>query len=203
MAGHVARLRIANVYMYPHSNGNKPVDDLLAAGIKHWADVWRRDYGINYRFVVSRTSGFPITSGPVVIRGQHYRGVARSSHIMLHNAWVPEQNRWSDTFWSKDRKGFIEQVGLILHHELAHYWFRFRTGSHAADNRDMMHAWVGRMLTESLPQMRSKFGSLPRTPAQMRAAEKRLAIEHAREHAVPLMAEQEHGPRGYCQRVET
>lgn len=203
MAGHIARLRIANVYMYPHSNGNKPVDDLLTAGIKHWADVWRRDYGINYRFSISRTSGFLVVAEPVIHKGFHYRGLARSNRISLHNAWVPAEGRWSDTFWNRDRKGFIEQVGLILHHECAHYWFRYARGaSHAADIKDLMHGNVGRMLTESLPQMRSKFGSVARTPAQMRAAERRLAFEHARERAVPVAAELEHGPRGYCQRVE-
>lgn len=195
---YTVRLRIKDVYMYPHSNGNKTVDALLAAGVKHWADVWRRDYGIDYRFVISRTSGFPVVAEPVIKDGQHYRGLARSNRISLHNAWVPAERRWSDTFWSKDRHGFIEQVGLILHHECAHYWFRYPTGSHATDARDLMHGNVGRMLTESLPKMRSKFGTLRRTQAQMELAEHRLAVEHAREYAPAVV----HGPSGYCQRVE-
>lgn len=196
---HTVRLKIKDVYMYPHSNGNKPVDALLASGIKHWADVWRKDYGINYQFVISRTSGFPVVAEPVIKNGQHYRGLARSSRISLHNAWVPAERRWSDTFWNKDRKAFIEQVGLILHHECAHYWFRYARGaSHASDTKDLMHGNVGRMLTESLPQMRRKFGTLPRTAAQMLAAEKRLAVEHTREYAPAEV----HGPSGYCQRVE-
>lgn len=197
---HVVRLKIKDVYMYPHSNGNKPVDALLAAGMKHWADVWRRDYGINYRFSISRTSGFPVVAAPVILRGQHYRGLASSGRITLHNAWVPAERRWSDTFWSKDRKSFIQQVGLILHHEVAHYWFRFPSGSHARDTRDLMHAYVGRMLTESLPKMRAKFGSIPRTARQTAAAERRLAAMFA-EPLPEVMAEAGPTKDGYCQRV--
>ena len=195
---YTVRLRIKDVYMYPHSNGNRTVDALLANGMLHWADVWRRDYGIDYRFVISRTSGFPVVAEPVIHKGLHYRGLARSNRISLHNAWVPAEQRWSDTFWNKDRQGFIEQVGLILHHEVAHYWFKYPTGSHAKDVRDLMHGNVGRMLTESLPKMRSKFGTLRRTQAQVSAAERRLAIEHTREYASAVV----HGPSGYCQVVE-
>lgn len=175
MAGHIVRLRIKDVYMYPHSNGNKPVDDLLAAGIKLHADRWRSVYGINYRFVISRASGFPVVAEPVIKDGQHYRGMARSGRISLHNAWVPAERRWSDTFWAKDRKSFIDQVGIILHHECAHYWFKYARGaSHASDVRDLMHGNVGRELTESLPKMVAKFGTLPRTKAQVAAAERKI-----------------------------
>ena len=176
MAGHVVKLKIKDVYIHPHSGrrGGRPVDDLLAAGIKFHADRWRSLYGIDYKFTVSRTSGFPVVSGPVIIKGQHYRGAAKSGYIILHNAWVPDQNRWSDTFWVKDEKGFIDQVGIILHHECAHYWFRFPSGSHSNDRLDLMHAWVGRELTESRPKMAAKFGILTRTKSQEALAEKRM-----------------------------
>lgn len=178
---HVVRLKINQVFMHPHSGirKGKPVDDLLVAGIKLHADRWRAIYAIDYRFDISRTSGFPVVAGPVVIKGQHYRGVARSSHIMLHNAWVPAERRWSDTFWSRDEKAFVDQVGIILHHECAHYWFRFGRSSHAADRRDLMHAWVGRELTESLPKMQAKFGTLKKTKQQQLRAQERLAAEQS------------------------
>lgn len=181
MAGHVVKLKIKDVYIHPHSGlrGGKPVDDLIAAGVKLHADRWRSLYGIDYRFAISRTSGFPVVSGPVIIKGQHYRGSARSGYIILHNAWVPDQNRWSDTFWVKDEKGFIDQVGIILHHECAHYWFRFPGGSHSNDRRDLMHAWVGRELTESRSKMASKFGVIPRTRSQESDAEKRIKKSRA------------------------
>lgn len=176
MAKHLVRLRINKVYMHPHSGirGGKPVDDLLAAGIKLHADRWRSIYGIDYQFLISRTAGFPVLAGPVVIKGQHYRGVARSGHIMLHNAWVPAERRWSDTFWARDEKAFVDQVGIILHHECAHYWFRYPSGSHAVDRRDLMHAWVGRELTETRAKMAAKFGTLSRTKAQAAAAERKI-----------------------------
>ena len=165
MMSHVVRLKIANVYMHPHSGirGGKPVDDLLVDGVRLHMQRWRSIYGIDYRFVPSRTSGFPVVAAPVILNGQHYRGLAGKSRITLHNSWVPAERRWSDTFWARDEKDFVDQVGIILHHELGHYWFKFGGKSHANDRKDLMHAWVGRELTESLGQMRSKFGVLKKS----------------------------------------
>lgn len=159
---YIVRLKINKVYMYPHSNGNKPVDDLLAEGMKLHADRWRSIYGIDYRFVIGKTSGIPVTAYPVIIKGQHYRGVAKgSSSIGLHNGYVPAENRRSNTMWSKDQKGFIDQVGIILHHEICHILrFRFGGSSHSSTRNDLMHPWCGRDLINTLTPMRNKFGTL-------------------------------------------
>lgn len=178
---HTVRLKINGVYMHPHSGirGGKPVDDLLIAGIRLHLRRWREVYKIDYRFVPSRTSGFPVIAAPVISGGQHYRGMAGRTRITLHNAWVPAERRWSDNFWARDEKAFVDQVGIILHHELGHYWFRFSSGSHSTDRNDLMHPWVGRLLTQSLGQMQAKFGTLRKTKAMESAALAELTGEPA------------------------
>lgn len=162
----IRRFRINRVYIHPHSGirGGKPIDDLLVAGLEEHARVWRQRYGINYRYIVSKTSGIPVEAMPIIIKGQHYRGLAKNkSRIYLHNGYVPAENRWSNTMWARDEKAFIKQVGIILHHEDGHCMgLRFPSpdSAHSKKRDDLMHAWCGYQLLDTLPQFKTRFGML-------------------------------------------
>lgn len=192
----IRRFRIKDVYIHPHSGirGGKPVDDLLAAGIEEHAKVLRQKYGIDYRYLISRTSGTPVESMPIILNGKHYRGLAKNkSRIYLHNAYVPAEKRWSDTFWSRDEKAFIKQVGIILHHEDGHCMgLRYPSpdSSHSKRTDDLMHAWCGYQLFDTLPQFKTRFGVLKQKIQSIYLEEESLPA--------PFKSKEPNCYRGHC-----
>lgn len=172
----VAKLNLdpRGVFMFPHGDART----LIRRGFIRLGKEWREKYGINLRWSF-RSGGVPVYSGVVKINGQHYRASANRSRIMFHSGWVPEQNRYSDTFWAKDPRAFEDQAGMILWHEWGHTrGLRFPPpdSAHSKTRADLMHPWVGRDLVETRAHFVRMFGFiLKKAEAELETVEAEFA----------------------------
>jgi hypothetical protein len=119
----------------------------IIRGIDRYKHKQRAAYRVDFRFRLSNVEGTPIHVEPVIIDGRHYGGMAYKGHTYLHSGYgLPggSRNLYKDPM----------DIGEVLTHEILHT----RGLGHNPDKRDVMHPYVGKGWTVSLPWFKRTFG---------------------------------------------
>lgn len=155
----VARFKLdpKGVFIHPHGDASQ----LIRRGVIRLGKEWREKYGLDIKWNFQHPAGVPISSGVVMIGGQHYRGKASRSKITLHSGFNPATGKYSDTFWTKDKTAFENQIAQILWHEWCHTrGFRYPAPDTAHSNypTDLMHSNAPRTLVDTRNHFARFFG---------------------------------------------